>query len=86
MVDTASRYSILPALSLDGIVTVDIQEGSFNKVRFARFVDGLLDQMNPWPLRNSVIVMDNCRIHKCPEVLEMIEERYVYQFHNLAYP
>jgi hypothetical protein len=70
-----SRYSILPALSLDGILTVDIVEGSFNKIRFARFIDGLLDQMNPFPGPNSVIIMDNCRIHKCLEVLEMIEAR-----------
>ncbi|KIM36596.1 hypothetical protein M413DRAFT_78107, partial [Hebeloma cylindrosporum] len=71
----ASRYSILPAMSLDGIIAVDIVEGSFNKIRFARFVDGLLEQMNPYPRDNSVIVMDNCRIHKCPEVLDMITDR-----------
>ena len=71
------RYSILPALSLDGIIAVDILEGSFNKIRFARFIDGLLDHMNPFPGPNSVIVMDNCRIHKCPEVLDMIIERCV---------
>lgn len=74
------RYSILPAMSLDGILAVDIVEGSFNKIRFARFIDGLLHQMNPYPLPNSVIVMDNCRIHKCPEVLEMINDRYVFLF------
>ena len=71
------RYSILPALSLDGILTVDIVAGSYDKVRFARFIDGLLDQMNPWPLPNSVIVMDNCPIHKCKEILDMITERCV---------
>ena len=41
-------YSILPALSLDGILTVDIIEGSFTTARFARFIDGLLDHMNPF--------------------------------------
>ncbi|KDR78496.1 hypothetical protein GALMADRAFT_64164, partial [Galerina marginata CBS 339.88] len=69
------RYSILPALSLDGILAVDIVEGSFNKLLFAKFIDGLLEQMNPYPRDNSVIVMDNCRIHKCPEVLDMIRDR-----------
>ena len=70
-----NRYSILPALSLNGIISLDIVEGSFNKVLFARFIDGLLHQMNTFPGTNSVIVMDNCRIHKCPEVLDMILNR-----------
>jgi hypothetical protein len=70
-----NRYSILPAMSLDGIISLDIVEGSFNKVLFARFIDGLLHQMNAFPGANSVIVMDNCRIHKCPEMLDMISER-----------
>ncbi|KAJ7040478.1 hypothetical protein C8F04DRAFT_948362, partial [Mycena alexandri] len=66
---------ILPALSLDGIIAVDIVEGSFNTRRFARFISGLLDQMNPFPGPNSVTVMDNCRIHRCQEVLVMITEQ-----------
>ena len=72
------RYSILPALLLDGILTVDVVEGSFNARQFARFVDGLLNQMNPYPGNNSVIIMDNCRILKYPEVLDMILDWYVY--------
>ncbi|KAF9523761.1 hypothetical protein CPB83DRAFT_774972, partial [Crepidotus variabilis] len=66
---------ILPAISLDGILAVDFVEGSYTKKRFGRFIDGLLDRMNPYPLPNSVIVMDNCRIHKDPAILDMITER-----------
>jgi hypothetical protein len=74
------RYSILPAITTSGILALDIVEGSFNKVWFARFIDGLLDQMSPWPLPNSVIVMDNCRIHKCPDILDMIIAQYVISY------
>ena len=38
-------------------------------------------QMNPFPGPNSVIVMDNCHIHKSPLVLDMIREAYVYCYH-----
>jgi transposase len=72
------RYSVLPAISLDGILTVDIAEGSFTSEKFGQFIDGLLSQMNPYPAPNSVIVMDNARIHKNPEVLQSILDRYVY--------
>jgi hypothetical protein len=69
------KYSILPALSLDGILAVDIVEGSFTSKKFARFIDGLLDQMNPFPGPNSIIIMDNCRIHKSEAILDMIQEQ-----------
>ena len=72
---SSSRYSILPAMSMDGILSVDIVEGSFDSMKFAHFIDGLLDRMSPYPGPNSVIVMDNCSIHKSPLVIEMIEER-----------
>jgi hypothetical protein len=55
-----SRYSILPALSLDGMLTVSIVEGSFNQVSFGDFIEGVLDQMNLFPAMNSIIIMDNC--------------------------
>jgi hypothetical protein len=71
------RYSVLPALSLDGILSVDIVEGSFDQSSFASFIDGLLNQMNQFPAKNSVIVMDNCRIHHAEFILNMIIDRYV---------
>ena len=36
--------------------------------------------MQPFPAQNSVIVLDNCQIHKHPDIQEMIEERYVLFF------
>ena len=72
---------MLPALSLDGIIALDIVEGSYNTRLFAHFINGLLDQMRPFPLPNSVIVMDNCRIHNDPFILDMITSRGMrYEF------
>ena len=71
------RYSVLPALSLNGILYASIVEGSFNTALFKDFIKGLLNQMQPYPAPNSVIVMDNCRIHKSLRIREMIEARFV---------
>lgn len=71
------RYSLLPALSLDGMLYAKIVEGSFTTVKFKGFLEGLLDHMQPFPAPNSVIVMDNARIHKHPDIRAMIEERSV---------
>jgi hypothetical protein len=60
---------MLPAFSLDGILHVRIVEGSFTAARFYDFIDGLLDHMEPFLGNNSVIVMDNARVHKNPAIL-----------------
>ncbi|KAJ8475072.1 hypothetical protein ONZ45_g15735 [Pleurotus djamor] len=69
------RYSLLPALSLQGIIHVKIVEGSFTSRLFYEFIEGLLDKMQPFPAPNSVIVMDNARIHKDPRVIDLIVSR-----------
>jgi transposase len=55
----------------------NIVEGSFNTFLFEDFIKGLLDQMQPYPAPNSVIVMENCCIHKSPKIREIIETRFV---------
>ena len=52
-----------------------VVQGAFNTILFTEFISGLLDKMNPFPLPQSVIVMDNCTIHKSPEIRELIESR-----------
>lgn len=64
-------------MSLDGIIYYSMREGSFTAEAFLIFVDGLLDHMNPFPLPNSVLVVDNAPIHKAPGLREMVEARYV---------
>ena len=70
------RFSVLPALSLnDGILYCDIVEGLFDSQLFYQFIEWVLDQMQPYPTPNSVIVMVNCWIHKHPAILELIHEQ-----------
>ncbi|KIK12104.1 hypothetical protein PISMIDRAFT_47966, partial [Pisolithus microcarpus 441] len=65
-------YSVLPTISLDGILHLDIQDCAYTAVSFNQFIDVLLNNMNPFPQNNSVIVMDNVSIHKSPELKHMI--------------
>ena len=57
------RYSILPAISLDGVLHLDILTHSWTAEEFRSFVDVLLDKMNPYPQKNSVLVLDNANAH-----------------------
>lgn len=68
---------MLPALTLDGIIYCHITVGSFKGPLFLEFMNELLEEMNPYPGPNSVIVMDNCSVHRVPGIREMIEGRCV---------
>ena len=76
MLTRVLRFFVLPVLSLnEGILHCDIVEGSFDSDLFYQFIEQLLDQMQPYPAENSVIIMDNCHIHKHPTILEWIEQQ-----------
>jgi DDE superfamily endonuclease len=74
---------VLPAISfIDGIIHCKIVEGSFCTETFQQFIEGLLKFMEPYPGPNSVIVMDNCQIHKHPDIVEMIESRFAITYNS----
>ena len=66
---------MLPALSLDGILHLEVVENAVTGADFRRFVEGLLLQMNEFPLPNSVLVIDNASIHKIDGIRELVEDR-----------
>lgn len=70
-----AKYSILPALSLDGVLHLEVVENAVTGAAFRQFVEGLLPLMNKWPLPNSVLVVDNASIHKVAGIRELVEER-----------
>ena len=70
-----TKYSILPALSLDGIIHLEVLDKAITGEDFRHFVQGLLPCMNAWPLPKSVLVIDNASIHKLAGIHELVEER-----------
>ncbi|KIK93897.1 hypothetical protein PAXRUDRAFT_144024, partial [Paxillus rubicundulus Ve08.2h10] len=72
----SQHFSVLPVISLnDGILHCDIVEGSFCGNTFKQFIEQLLDNMQPYPAPNSMIVMDNCAIHKHSDIQDLIQSR-----------
>lgn len=63
---------------MDGMISVKVVQSSFNTELFLEFIEGLLERMNPFPAKKSVIIMENCRIHKDPVIMNKILERYLY--------
>ncbi|KAH9961624.1 hypothetical protein BGW80DRAFT_1129136, partial [Lactifluus volemus] len=73
------KYSILPALDYNGVMALDIFEGTVNKEKFISFlrneVAPKLNPYRPYPnqLPRSKVVMDNCQIHHDDEICQIIE-------------
>jgi hypothetical protein len=56
---------MLPALTM----------GGYNGDQFIEWLEGLLQIMNPYPAPNSVLILDNYRIHHVEGVEELCEAR-----------
>ncbi|KAL1685883.1 hypothetical protein GGG16DRAFT_35272, partial [Schizophyllum commune] len=65
---------ILPALTLDGYIACRVVKGSVDGEEFLDFVLNEVPLMNPWPAARSVLVMDNCNIHKSDLVRQAVED------------
>ncbi|KAI0370436.1 hypothetical protein BV20DRAFT_944306 [Pilatotrama ljubarskyi] len=65
--------NILPALSVDGFLTIRIVHAVDSREFYDWIVNDLLPKMNPFPGPNSVLIVDNCRTHKSAAVREAIE-------------
>ena len=65
---------MLPALSLDGILHLEVLENAITSEDFRQFIEGLLPRMNEWLLPNSVLIIDNVAIHKVEGIRKMVEE------------
>jgi transposase len=69
------RYSILPAISLDGVLHLDILTRSWTAEEFRPFLEVLLDRMNPYPQKNSVLILDNASSHHFEDLRQLVEGR-----------
>lgn len=61
------KWSILPAFTMDGYIAWDVIQGSWNTDSFNEFVQReVIPRTNPFPGPRSVLIMDNCAIHRHP--------------------
>lgn len=83
--DQSRSYSLLPAITTDGIIFSHIKLGGYNGEQFLLWLEGLLKVMNPYPAKHSILVLDNCRIHHVDGVEEMCTEAYFFLLLVLTY-
>ncbi|OCH91723.1 hypothetical protein OBBRIDRAFT_791950 [Obba rivulosa] len=71
------RYSVTPAISLDGILHSDIRDQPHSIATFRHFIQETIDRMNSYPAANSVLIMENADIHLDAELRAIAEARGV---------
>jgi len=69
------KWSILPVYTYHGFVAWEVIHGSYNSELFVDFLRlKVLPLTTPYPGRNSVLIMDNARIHHHAEVSALCRE------------
>ncbi|KAJ7038443.1 hypothetical protein C8F04DRAFT_874612, partial [Mycena alexandri] len=67
------RYTLTAAMSTQGYIATRIVEGSMDAYEFFDFIiEDVLPQMKPYPDAQSVLVLDNCRIHHTDLLQEVL--------------
>ena len=77
MKTNSCRFTLLPTLSSEGPIYAEIKVGPHNGESFLEYLDNLLLHMNPYPAPRSVLIMDNCSIHRVDGVSERCAVRLV---------
>jgi transposase len=71
----SERWSILPALDVDGYFEWIVHHGAITKIIFLDFLrEQVLPRCEPFPGKRSVLVMDNASIHRGEEVKLLCEQ------------
>ena len=67
--------SVMAALNVNGFMAWESTRGTFTRRKFHEaFAKHVLPKLNPWPLPNSIVVMDNAKIHMHQKLENMIHQ------------
>lgn len=75
------RVSALAAMDSEGFLGWRITTDTFTRKTFYEgFIEEILPLIQPWPMRNSIVLMDNARIHMFQELVEAVHSRGAHIF------
>ena len=68
----STRVSSIVAMSSEGVISYETISGTTNGDRFFDFMLGLIPNMQGFPAKNSILIMDNCSIHHVRKVTDLL--------------
>jgi hypothetical protein len=70
------RVSAVAAVDSKGFTRWSFTMDTFTRFKFLEaFNRDFLNILNPWPIPNSIVIIDNAKIHMCKEFLDAIHSR-----------
>ena len=70
-----AKVSIFAALNVNGFMSWETTRGTYTRKKFHQvFSKCVIPKLNPWPLPNSIVVMDNAKIHMYKELENSIHQ------------
>ena len=80
------RLSVLACFTTEGFRGCHAIEGTFDRVSFHKgFTQSVLPILNPWPLPNSIVIIDNAKIHMYQELQELVHKAGALLFYLPLY-
>jgi hypothetical protein len=74
-IQRSERWSILPALTINGYLDYVIHHGAITADLFMEFVEErVLPYCSPYPGPRSVLILDNASIHKNPRLQQLCDD------------
>src|SRR5205814_8549914 len=73
----STRWSILPAMGINGYIDYEIIQGGFNTDKFNMFIRLLLRKMNLFPGLRLILILDNINSHLSENLATICEEARV---------
>ena len=65
----------MAALNVTGFIGWESTRGTFTRRKFHEaFATHVIPKLNPWPLPNSIVIMDNAKIHMYEKLEESIHQ------------
>lgn len=81
-----SHWTLLPAVSQEGMIACTVIEGPVRRIDVELFLrHELLPRMNRYPAPNSVLIMDNARVHHGGRILELCRAAGILVLYLPAY-
>ena len=72
-------------INIKGIIYYKITESNVNSNIFGEFIDNLIEKLTDTQKDNSLIILDNAKVHKTNEIINKYKEKNLKILTNIPY-
>ncbi|XP_074604096.1 uncharacterized protein LOC141857502 [Brevipalpus obovatus] len=69
------NYSLCAAINKSGVYFFELMDRAYNIIHFSEYLDQLLAYFERDSISGAIIIMDNVRFHRNPEIVQKVESK-----------